>query len=199
MKRRFLGIFLAVLLLLSLCVGAFAEASKPEVVMWGWSDDWRRSFEDYMAAESPDITFEYVVVNGDDYLQKLQTSAAAGTRMPDVAAMEMGWRGKAIALGIFENLEAEPYNLDRSEMMDFLIPLCTDKDDIVRGVEIQPAPGGLAYRRDLALQYFGTDDAQELEKMFSSWDDFITIGRKCLKRATAPSRCSPASTTWRIS
>lgn len=180
--KALVGMALALMLALTPLM-ALAEAGKTHVTMWGWADDWRRAFEDYLSETGANVEFEYISVAGTDYLQKLQTAAAAGTRMPDVAAMEMGWRGKAISLGIFENLEAEPYNLNREDMMDFLLPLCTDESGVVRGVEIQPAPGGLAYRRELCKQYFGTDDAAELEKMLSSWDDFITLGQQVLEKS----------------
>src|SRR5690606_10337164 len=44
------------------------------------------------------------------------------------------------------------------------------------GVDQTLTPAGLAFRRDLAKQYWGTDDPKELEKMLSTWDDFILKG-----------------------
>ena len=40
------------------------------------------------------------------------------------------------------------------------------------------APGGLYYRRDLAKEYLGTDDPDEISAMVSDWDSFIETGKK---------------------
>ena len=57
----------------------------------------------------------------EDYLTKLQQGYASGGDMPDLLMAEMGWRGSAFALDIWENLEAEPYNFDRSVLLDSVI------------------------------------------------------------------------------
>ncbi|MDR1272333.1 MAG: extracellular solute-binding protein [Clostridiales Family XIII bacterium] len=195
MKQPMKKYFSAALCLFALSTMLFASACSNtggadsggdgavDVVMWGWGEEWGFAFEAYMEAEAPDVNFEYVAVDGDEYVQKLQAAVSAGTRLPDIAALEMDSRGQLMSLGIFENLESPPYGLDRSEIMDFLIPLCTNSEGQVVGVETQPAPGGLAYRRELAKEYLGTDDPSELESKLQTWDDFIALGKEVKEKS----------------
>lgn len=148
---------------------------KGEFISWGWAPAWDAVAADFNKVY-PDIKFVRVPVDGKDYLMKLTTSLAAGTDLPDMGSMEMSVRGTMINMDVWEDLEVAPYNLKRDEMLDFLIPLCSNPKGKIVGVECGPSPAGMAYRRDLAKEYFGTDDPKELEKMFSSWDEFINKG-----------------------
>ncbi len=88
----------------------------------------------------------------------------------------MDARGKLISMDLWANLEAEPFNLDREDIHDKLIPMCVNEKGQIIGIETGPGLAGLAYRRDLAKEYFGTDDPKELEKIFNSWNAFILKG-----------------------
>ncbi|MFQ9394456.1 MAG: hypothetical protein ACLR2E_10820 [Lachnospiraceae bacterium] len=98
------------------------------------------------------------MVASEDYLTKLQQGYASGGDMPDLLMAEMGWRGSAFALDIWENLEAAPYNFDRSVLLDSVISSITNADDQVIGVENALNPAFMMYKRDLAKEYLGTDD-----------------------------------------
>lgn len=152
-----------------------AQNLKGEVTMWAWADMWNKVFAEFNKVY-PDIKVNYVPVDGNDYFKKLTTAISAGSDLPDIGWLEMNWRGKLISMDIWENLEAAPYSLNRGDMLDFLVPLASNEKGQIVGIECGPAPAGMAYRRDLATQYFGTDDQAELEKMFSSWDEFIGKG-----------------------
>ncbi len=61
-------------------------------------------------------------------------------------------------------------------MLDYLIPLLSNPEGEIVGVDQQIAPAGFAYRRDLAEQYLGTSDPEELEQLIPDWDAFIEAG-----------------------
>ena len=82
-----------------------------------------------------------------------------------------------IFLDIWEDITKEPYNFDTSQVMDYLIPLETSESGIYVGPEC-PSVAGLAYKRELAKEFLGTDDPKELEKMLSDWDSFIEKGKE---------------------
>ena len=70
-----------------------------------------------------------------------------------------------------------PYNADTSKLLDCLEPVSYWKGKLV-GFEVSPPMAGFAYRRDLALQYAGTDDPEELGALLNTWDKLIEFGRK---------------------
>ena len=157
-----------------------ADSEKKKVIRWTWSAGQFDELEKAYFENHPDADWEFeeVVVASEDYLTKLQQGYASGGDMPDMLVAEMGWRGSAFALDIWENLEAEPYNFDRSVLLDSVVSSITNADDQVIGVENALNPAFMMYKRDLAKEYLGTDDKEELEKMFQTYDDYAEWGEK---------------------
>lgn len=142
--------------------------------------DWDEAFLEEMIPEFnkvyPSIKVEYTIVNPNDYLQKLQSGIASGSDVPDVILGETAYRGQLFDLGVLDNLEQAPYDFKREELLDYLIPLLSNAEGEIVGVDQQITPAGFAYRRDLAEEYLGTDDPTELEDLLSDWDKFIEKG-----------------------
>ena len=137
-----------------------ADGETKKVTLWTWATGQFDAVQEAYFASHPDADWEFekVVVASEDYLTKLQQGYASGGDMPDLLMAEMGWRGSAFALDIWENLEAEPYNFDRSVLLDSVISSITNADDQVIGVENALNPAFMMYKRDLAKEYLGTDD-----------------------------------------
>ncbi len=162
------------------------QASKDmegTVVIWDWNGDAQKQFIEKFNEEYPNITVEVQDVSWDDYMTKLQTSYVSGMELPDIVLGEIAWRGTLFELGICENLEQAPYNLDRSKMVESSVPLVSDKDGNIVGVEMQVTPAGFAYKRDLAKEYLGTDDPEEVGKLIADWDSFMEVGKDVLKKS----------------
>lgn len=144
--------------------------------------DWDEAFQNGMIAEFnkkyPNIKVEVTVVNPNDYLQKLQSGIASGSDVPDVILGEAAYRGRLFDLDVLDNLEAAPYNFERSSILDYVVPYVSNARGEVVAVDQTLTPAGFAYRRDLANQYWGTDDPAELEKLLSTWDEFIAKGQE---------------------
>ena len=162
-----------------------ADSGDKKVVLWTWASGQfdlvqERYFETHPDA---DWEFEEVVVPAEDYLTKLQQGYASGGDMPDLLMAERGWRASARSLDIWENLEAEPYNFDRSVLLDNVIGQITNDQDQVIGVENAVNPAFIMYKRDLAKEYLGTDDQKELEAMFQTYDDYITVGKEVYEKS----------------
>lgn len=142
--------------------------------------DWDEAFQTGMIAEFnkkyPNIKIEVTVVNPNDYLQKLQSGIASGSDVPDVILGESAYRGKLFDLGVLDNLESAPYNFDKSTIVDYVLPYVSNAKGEVIAVDQTLTPAGFAYRRDLAKEYWGTDDPDEIAAMMPTWDDFITKG-----------------------
>jgi multiple sugar transport system substrate-binding protein len=114
--------------------------------------------------------------------QKLQTAMASGADLPDIAWLEQTYRGKLLSLDIWEDLSKPPYNLDKSQLLDYLAPLETTGSGVYVGPEA-PSVAGMAYKRELTKKYFGTDDPAELQKIFTDWDTFIEKGKEVRQKS----------------
>lgn len=182
-KRKAISVVVAAATAASMMTAAVSTVhaeEKKKVVLWTWaSGQFDAVVNGYMEAHpDADWEFEEVIVAAEDYLTKLQQGYASSGDMPDLIMAEMGWRGSAFSMDIWENLEGEPYNFDRSILFDSVISQIVNDQDQVIGIENALNPAFMMYKRDLAQQYLGTSDPKELEAMFQSYDDYVEWGAK---------------------
>jgi multiple sugar transport system substrate-binding protein len=152
--------------------GARTGAKQRELNIWLWDTTSPNRISMYQAfTEKTGIKVNLFAVLAKDMVMKLQTTLAANGEMPDVAWCEQTYRGKLLSLDIWEDMTAAPYNVDRKLVLDYLLPLETSEEGNWVGPEC-PSVAGMAYKRDLTKQYFGTDDPAKLEAMFPTWAEF---------------------------
>lgn len=156
---------------------------KGTLTMWGWDDNYYKTMTAAFQKKYPNVTFEYTPVANGDLLQKYQTALATGTELPDVAWSIVDSRAKVFELDMWEPLNQAPYNFDIQEVFDYLHPLMVNSKGDVCGIEQSISPAGIAYRKDLAKQYLGTDDREELEKMFPTWESFVEKGKEVYEKS----------------
>ncbi|MBQ3705662.1 MAG: extracellular solute-binding protein [Clostridia bacterium] len=183
--KKILSFVLCLSLCLSMLTVAGAEGGKKKVVLWTWASGQFDAVQKGYFATHPDADWEFeeVIIDADDYLTKLQQGYASGGDMPDLLMGEIGWRASSFALGIWDNLEAEPYNFDRSTVLDYVPSVTSDAEGHVVGIENSQNPAFMAYKRDLAREYLGTDDPKELEAMFQTYDDYLTVGAQVYEKS----------------
>ncbi len=177
--KKLLSVLLAMVMLCA-CVPAVAEMQvnndlSGTITIWDWDGSGNRLLAEEFNKYYPNVTVEVVDVAWADYMEKLQGSIISGLDVPDILLGE-GWRGQLFEMGICENLEAEPYNLNRNDMVASSVPLMCDQNGNVVGVEMQVATAGLAYKRSVAKDVLGTDDPAEIAKMIPDWASFKQVG-----------------------
>lgn len=151
--------------------------------MWGWDDPYFGAVTKGFQEKYPNVKFEYTPMANGDTLQKYQTALATGTELPDVAWSIIDSRAKVYELDMWEDLSAAPYNFDINDVFEYLHPKMVNSKGAVCGIEVCISPAGLAYRRDLTKEYFGTDDREELEEMFPTWESIIEAGKEVQKKS----------------
>ena len=155
----------------------FDASLKGEITHWVWGD-----YEEKGASEFnnyyPDIKVNYVVFPSEDYITKFQTTLAGGGDLPDVFNADVEARPLLFEEDIWEVFDDEPYNIDLSQLIDFSIPLLQNQKGQTVCVQIDNCVGGYAYKRDLAKEYFGTDDPEELEAIFQTPEDYIKMAKE---------------------
>lgn len=194
MKKSLVTILCAVMLaaaLLSGCSGSGKQADsetqksvkpediKAELTMWYWDNETFRKFAAEFNKKYPNIKLNFVDVPAADYTQKWFSAKAAGLALPDIGALEIGARKRLLEVkDAWEVLDRVPYGVDRSQLMDFTIPLNVNNKGELVSLDCCAMPSGVAYRRDLAKKYFGTDDPAALEKLLPDWNAVIDKGKE---------------------
>lgn len=153
------------------------------LTMWGWDDAYFETITEAFQKKYPRVTFEYTPVEHKDLPQKYETALITGGELPDIAWAVIDSRGKVFELDMWEPLEQEPYGFQLSSVYEYLRPHLVNSRGNVCGIEQSLSPAGLAYRRDLAKQYLGTDDPRELEAMFPTWEAFIEKGKEVYQKS----------------
>lgn len=160
-------------------------SAEDAFVVWGWNDDIKKILDGPFKEAYPDEYSRIVFVNtgGSDYYQtKLDEilEDPDNELYPDIMGLEVDYVLKyvnsdyllsASDVGITESDYANQYqyNLD----------LGTDYDGNVKALFWQATPGCFQVRADLAEQYLGTTDSQELhDQYFSSVDSIIAAAEK---------------------
>lgn len=154
-----------------------------KLTVWGWDKAWFNGTAAKFNEKFPNVKLEFVEVSAGDYLKKIQTSIASGSELPDIIWGEAAFRGALYELNVLQSLSAEPYKFDTSNLLDFELPLLTNSKGELVGLEQSGSPGALAYKRDLAKQYLGTDDPDQLTALFKDWDAFIAKGKEVYEKS----------------
>lgn len=161
-----------------------AKDISATVDLWTWEpyENQKEVIDDFNK-EYPNITLEFTTVVSGDMPMKLQTALASDSDIPDAVWCEISNRGKMMALDCWEDLSQAPYNLDKSQMLDYQIPLSETPSGKLAGVEVSTPVAGLAYKRDLAKEYLGTDDPDKLAEKIETWDDMLAIGQEVVQKS----------------
>ncbi len=197
MKKRLLGILLTVAMSASALTGFSVTAQAAEeidledtesstgntVTIWTWDYDNTLKMADAFNKVYPNIEIEVVNVAYSDYYTKIQQAVASGSELPDIVAQSCTLLKNYGELGIFEDLSQAPYNVDSNVFFDYIKDRAIMEDGSLIGIEESVSPSGIAYKRDLAKKYFGTDDPDELGKMFSTLDDYVTYGKEVQEKS----------------
>lgn len=153
-----------------------SSGEKVKLVVWGWTEDRVKNAAEAYAGIDPNVEIEFVPVQAADYAQKVQTTIASGSQMPDIVWMDIDLRGKLYQMNAWENLEAAPYNYDRTLTPEWLYPSLEDEKGNICSIPWDMGIAGLAYRKDLAKEYLGTDNPADLEKLIPTWEAFVEKG-----------------------
>ena len=163
-------------------VPVFAEEEEPvTLTYWGWDSNYYQPVIDAYMESHPNVKIEATATEWGDMLTKAQQALASGSELPTIIPMDITLIGNWKKMGITENLL--DYGLDTSKYNPALIEAATDDEGKVIGLFENVCPAGIAYKRDLAKEYFGTDDPEELAEMFSSYDAYVEKGREVAEKS----------------
>ena len=164
---------------------AAAGKGEDKVVLtyWGWDSNFYEPLFEAFSKEHPNVEFEVTSVAAVDYATKMQQSIAAGTELPDILASESNYRGQQLAMDVWEDLTQDPYNLTEDMFFESSVNVTKNQDGKIVCLDQTVSPAAMAYKRDLALKYLGTDDPEELAELCSDVDSACELAKKVQKES----------------
>lgn len=124
-------------------------------------------------------TIEYTIIPTVDYQSTVLPTLETGVGAPDVYVAEAAFIKDFVNNGYWENLSQPPYNADdlEGQVVPYVLDTGKDWDGNIRALSWQMTPGGVFYRRSIALEVFGTDDPAEIGKLLADKDKFFETAR----------------------
>ena len=151
-----------------------------KLVIWTLANDLKDFAARYQ--ENTGVECEVVVIEPADYPTKVQTALGAGETEPDIIVAEPQMLQDFYDNGFFANLDdfgAKDYD---GQIVDYVWKVGQDADGVQRAISYQITPAGMYYRRDIAQEVFGTDDPEEIGKLFADYPTILETA-KTLKDA----------------
>ena len=184
--KKVLAILLGLTLLMGI-VGTAAAAEKTVINLWTFTDEVPKMIDKFLAL-NPDFAAQYEVkstivsTSNGEYQPALDAALlAGGPDAPDFYTAEQGFvlkytQGDAYSfaapykdLGI--DVEAA---LAAAEIAQYTVDIGTNPNGDLVGLGYQATGAGMIYRRDIAIDVWGTDDPAVIaEKTGPGWDKFM--------------------------
>lgn len=155
------------------------SGEKQKLVIWTLAKDLETFAEKYME-ENNNVDIETVVIEPADYVTKVQTALNGGQTEPDIIVGEPQMLEDFYDAGYFEDLNQAPYNAQdyKDQIVDYVWEVGQDSEGIQRAISYQITPAGIFYRRDIAQDVFGTDDPDEIGKLFKDYATVLDTAQK---------------------
>ncbi|MBS6559724.1 MAG: carbohydrate ABC transporter substrate-binding protein [Clostridiales bacterium] len=162
---------------------AGSKDAKNKLVIWTLADDLKQ-FADHYCEQNSDVQIETVVIAPADYLTKIQSAMRGKATEPDIIVAEPQMLDTMFEAGYLEDLNQEPYNAQqfKDNMVDYVWQAGQDENGVQRAISYQITPTGIYYRRDIAKKVFGTEDPEEIGKLFTDYNTILKTG-ETLKEA----------------
>lgn len=168
------------------------------LTIWSSGEELGR-FAEGFTQRYPSVTVDITVVPNADFLAKLTPTLASGQGAPDIFTGESDYVRYLVESPYWEDLTQEPYNVEEytDDMWEYIVSAGTDDAGAVKALSWQASPGSVMYRRDLAQEYLGVSEPEDVEellssneammktaavlqengiKMFASWQDLWNMG-----------------------
>lgn len=172
-KWVFLLAIASVFMVLTAC-----SEEKADLVVTSFTDELQGPIDKF--EELHDVKVDLQIIPTENYTTTLRPALESGKGAPDVFTGEIVYLKDWLEQDYWENLSADPYNVDswEDDYMEYVWDLGKDPEDNVRAVSWQTTPGGIYYRRSIAKEVLGTDDPAEVGEMFSTMEGLMEVGEK---------------------
>lgn len=184
MKKRLMAMLLILTVAASFiaagqCVFADSESQELSGTLEVWSsgEELGRFVEGFNALY-PDVTVNITVVPNADFIAKLTPTLTGGKGAPDIFTGESDYVKYLVESGYWDDLAAEPYNADVSDVWEYVASVGTDSEGVLRALSWQASPGSVMYRRDIARDVLGTDEPDEIAAMLNSDEAMLDVAAK---------------------
>ncbi len=146
------------------------------LTIWSSGEELGRFVEGFNAIY-PNIKVEITVVPNADFLTKLTPTLSSGQGAPDIFTGESDYVRYLVESPYWEDLTQEPYNVTQytDDMWEYIVSAGTDSSGAIKALSWQASPGSIMYRRDMAQEYLGVSEPEDVAKLLGSNEDMLKV------------------------
>lgn len=180
--KKLISLLLAGVMTLSLaaCGGDQNKVAGTELgdklVVWTLAADLEQFAAKYQ--EETGVEMEVLVIQPADYPTKVQQAILGGETEPDIIVGEPQMLESFNDMGLFADLDEFGAKDYEGKIVDYVWQVGQDKEGHQRAISYQITPAGIYYRRDIAKEVFGTEDPEEIGKLFADYDSILSAAQK---------------------
>ena len=161
--------------------GEAEDTLSGELTVWTLTEDLQSMAEHFMELH-PNVKITTDITTQADYPTKIETALLGGDDSIDVFVGEPQMLESMYEADFFANLDEMGAQDYAGQIVDYVWEVGKDADGVQRAISYQITPAGFYYRMDIAQEVFGTDDPDEIGKLFADYDSILEAG-KTLKEA----------------
>jgi len=159
--------------------GGGSDDPNAEVEFWSFTGINQKDSVDKYLQSNPDAKVKLTEVGSTTETATALTAALAGGKVPDLVMIQNDDLPKFVEnASNFVDLRTLGGDDIGSKYLDWAVDAATSKDGAIIGIPTDVGGLGFAYRADLFEAAGLPTDPAEVSKMWSSWDDFIAMGKK---------------------
>ena len=152
------------------------ESGGDTIVVWTLAKD-LETFADHYTEEIG-VEVDTVVIAPEDYPTKVQTALMGGETEPDIIVGEPQMLQDMYDNGFFADLDELGAKDYEGQIVDYVWKVGQDADGVQRAISYQITPAGMFYRRSIAKKVFGTDDPDEIGKLFADYNTVLDTAKQ---------------------
>ncbi|MDO5298283.1 MAG: ABC transporter substrate-binding protein [Clostridia bacterium] len=167
MKKIIAMLLAAVMMTAMLAAVACADG---KIVVWTLANDLKQFAERYTEQTGKEV--EVVVFDSADYATKIIQTLGTRSKDLDIFVGEPQMLPNFFEAGFAADLSELDAQV-QEQLVGYTYEAGKDEDGVLRAISYQATPGSVIYRRDLALEVFGTDDPDAIGEKFSSFSAIV--------------------------
>lgn len=166
------------------------ENEQVTLEVWARGDEIKQWVEGFEAAH-PNIKVNVTVIPDQEMTAKLITVLGSGKGVPDLFMQEASYITYLVEAGCFADLNQAPYHINdyKDNIWEAVMQVGTDKNGVVRALTWQANPGAIIYRRDIAKEFFGTDDPTLVAEALDSDEKMMEVAQKMKEKGISFVSC----------
>lgn len=150
------------------------KALSGTLTVWSSGEELGRFVEGFQQLY-PEVTVDITVVPNADFLAKLTPTLASGQGAPDIFTGESDYVRYLVESPYWEDLSKEPYHAAQytDDMWESIVSVGTDSTGALKALSWQASPGSVMYRRDLAQEYLGVSEPEDVAKLLADNEEMM--------------------------